>query len=177
MKKGFTLMISFCVSVCVFAQPGNKEQKDAINKLKWMTGTWTGTSTVSVDDQTQVTNIREIVQPALDGTILQITVRATDKDTTTRRQSLAYTSFSVISYDLKNKKYRWTTWRNNGNDYDQINFTVGNQSFEYISNENGGQVRYKAAPGSKGEFLETGEFSKNGTDWGKFISMQLVHAH
>ncbi len=168
------VIIMLLFSSSLFAQHGNAEKKEAISKLRWMTGTWAGTSNVSVDSNTQVTNIRETIVEALDGTILQISVRATDKDTNTRRQSLAYTSFSVISYNEKDKKYRWTTWRNNGNGFNQINFMVGINSFDYTTKENGGQVRYKAVLGSKGEFLETGEYSKNGTTWGKFITMKLL---
>ena len=122
----------------------------------------------------QVTNIRESVQKALDGTILLINVWATDKDSNTNRQSLAYSAFSVISYDVTNRKYRWTTWRNNGKDYDEHSFTVGDREFEYITDENGGKVRYKARLGEGGAFLETGEYSKNETDWAEFITMKLV---
>lgn len=174
MKFFLAGLIIFFSSLSSFAQKGNGYQKEAIRKLNWMLGTWAGTSTVNVDSTKQITNIRETVQSSLDGTILQITVVATDKDTNTRRQSLAYTSFSVISYDLKNKKYRWTTWRNNGDDFDQHEFSVGDNSFEYVNDESGGKVRYKASLGSKGEFLETGEYSKNGTTWGQFITMKLV---
>ena len=168
------IVITLFYSSMLIAQRGNAEQKAAIDKLRWMTGSWAGTSTVKTDSIMQVTNIRETIVSALDGTILQITVRATDKDTNTNRQSLAYTAFSVISYDLKDKKYVWTSWRNTENDYDQHSFTVGDNSFEYISKENGGQVRYKASSGSNGEFLETGEYSKNGSDWGQFITMKLL---
>lgn len=155
------------------AQKGNLEQKEAIAKLRWLVGNWSGYSTVTVDGEKRITNIRESIQPGLDGTILMINVWATDKDSNSNRQSLAYTSFSVISYNKKEDKYRWTTWRNSGNDYDEHSFKVGDQSFEYTSDENGGKTRYKAHLGSKGEFLETGEYSKNGDEWGQFITMTL----
>lgn len=165
------------MTASAYAQKGNAVQKAAVNKLRWMTGAWTGSSEVSVDGQTQITAIQETVRAALDGTILQINVSATDKDSNTQHRSLAYTSFSVISYDLRDKTYRWTTWRNNGDAFDQKNFKVGDNSFEYTDRENGSEVRYKAVRGSKGEFLETGEYSKNGTDWTKFITMKLVRVH
>ncbi len=155
------------------AQEGNPEQQEAMQKLRWMIGNWAGSSIVNIGDQKQLTNIRESIQSGLDGTILTINVIATDKDSNTRRQLLAYTSFSVISYDLKNKSYRWTSWRNSEKYYDEYSFSVDNNSFEYISNENGGKVRYKAKLGSDGEFLETGEYSKDGSSWGEFITMKL----
>ena len=168
----FFINIFFCFAAV--AQKGNAEQKEAIHQLQWMIGNWSGTSIAMIDSQKIITNIRESVEPALDATILLINVRATDKDSNTNRQSLAYTSFSVISYDLKNKRYLWTSWRNNGNNYDQHEFKVGSQSFEYSSTDNGNTTRYKAALGSEGEFLETGEYSKKGGAWEPFISMKLT---
>jgi hypothetical protein len=174
MKQTIVILSFIFPPFFVSAQEGNTEQQAAINKLQWMTGSWTGSSLLQFESKKVFTNIRETVQPALDGTILLINVKATDRDTTTNRQSIAYTSFSVISYDTKNKKYRWTTWRNSGSEYDEHPFTVGDNSFEYTSNENGGTVRYKASTGSKGEFLETGEYSKDGTTWEQFITMKLL---
>lgn len=173
MRTLFLLLFFTSFLMTSFAQKGNPEQKAAIKKMQWLIGDWRGTSTVLVDGLKRITNIKESVQTALDGTILQITVRATDKDSSTRLQSLAYTSFSVISYDIKKQVYRWTTWRNNGNDYDQYPFTVGDNFFEYTSENNDGKVRYKGMLGSKGEFLETGEFLKKDS-WQQFINMKLI---
>ncbi len=102
-----------------------------------------------------------------------INVWATDKDTNTNRQSLAYTAFSVISYDVKTINTAGIRGETVVMLYDEHPFKVGDQSFEYVSDENGGQVRYKASLGSKGEFLETGEYSEDGTAWGEFITMKL----
>lgn len=173
MKPMLLFLLSNIMFFTMFAQKGNVEQKEAMKKLQWMTGDWSGSSTVAVNGQKLLTNIRESIVPGLDGTILLINVWATDKDTNTNRQSLAYTAFSVISYDVKNHKYRWNTWRNSGDAYDEHPFKVGDQSFEYVADENGGQVRYKASLGSNGEFLETGEYSEDGTAWGEFITMKL----
>ncbi len=172
----FLLFVSLFLTLPGGAQKGNADQKAAMQKLRWMMGTWRGQSTVSADTIKRITNINETVQASLDGTILQITVRATDRDTNTNRQSLAYTSFSVISYDVKNKKYRWTSWRTSGRDYEEQPFTVGINSFEYTSEEDGRQIRYKATLSPKGEFLERGDYSKDGSSWTSFITMRLVRS-
>ncbi len=171
----FSIAVAMIVfSLSGLAQTGNGDQKLALKKLQWMIGSWSGTSTVTTENQKRITHIKETVQPSLGGTILLINVRATDADTFTNKQSLAYTSFSVISFDTKKKTYRWTSWRTNGNDYEEENFEVGNQSFDYTSHERGGQVRYKANLDSKGEFLETGEYSTDGATWKEFITMKLL---
>ena len=177
MKALFLLLISTVFSLTLSAQKGNPEQKEAMKKLQWMIGDWNGRSTTAADEQNRVTNIKESVQPALDGTLLLINVRGTDKDSSTRLQSLAYTSFSVISYDTKKQTYRWTTWRNSGSSYDQYSFTVGEATFEYTSSEEGGKVRYKGMLGSNGEFLETGDYAKDNGNWQPFISMKLIKSN
>ena len=174
MKFVLLTVIYIMLSLQSGAQKGNAEQQQAIQKLFWMKGNWSGTSTLVIDGQNRITHIRESVQPALDGTILQVTVRATDADSFTNKQSLAYTSFSVIFYDVKNKSYRWTSWRTNGNNYEQEPFAVGNNSFEYTSKENGRTIRYKANLAGNGAFIETGEYSGSGSDWTQFATMKLL---
>lgn len=166
----FTLFFT----TATLAQKGNTEQKEAMQKLKWMIGNWTGKSFVNIDDEKHITYIRETVQSALDGTILLINVRATDADSINHKQSLAYTSFSVVSFNVADKKYRWTSWRTNGRDYEEEPFIAGDNSFEYTTKENGKDVRYKANLSSHGEFLETGEFKVNDTSWQQFIAMKLI---
>ena len=174
MRLLFLTFIYMVLSVQTHAQKGNQEQKAAMQKLNWMRGNWNGTSTLFIDDQKRITHIRESVQPSLDGTILLINVRATDADSLTSKQSLAYTYFSVISYDVKNKTYQWTSWRTNGNDYEQNPFTVGKTSFEYTSKEGGKTIRYKANLSDNGAFLETGEYGGNGSVWTPFVTMNLA---
>ena len=157
-----------------FAQKGNSEQKEAMQKLRWMIGSWAGKSFANIDNEKRVTYIRETVQSSLDNTILLINVRATDANSLSQKQSLAYTSFSVVSYDIAGKKYRWTSWRTNGRDYEEEPFIAGDNSFEYATKENGKGVRYKASLSNKGEFLETGEYQINNTSWQEFITMKLI---
>ena len=172
--KVFFLLFYLTASLCVAAQNGNAGQKTAIQKLHWMVGNWSGTSIALRNEGNRITNIRESVSEALDGTLLLIHVTATDKDSDTQRQSIAYTAFSVISYDVTNEKYRWTTWRNSGVSYDEHSFTVGDRSFEYITEEKKQKVRYKAMLSEENAFLETGEFFGNDDKWIQFITMKLM---
>src|SRR5579875_3390443 len=142
--KGLLFVFTLISASATLAQKGNSEQIEAMQKLRWMIGSWSGKSFINMDDEKRVTHIRETVQSSLDGTILLINVRATDADSISHKQSLAYTSFSVVSYDVANKRYRWTSWRTNGRDYEEEPFIVGDNSFEYSTKENGKAVRYKA---------------------------------
>jgi hypothetical protein len=175
MKKTALLLISlfFFVLTCFSQETKAQTQQTAMDQLKWLVGRWTGKSEVTVEGHTIVTYVQEIIAPMLDGTIYTVSARGTSMDSATGKIKPVYSSFGVISYNVKEKQYRWRTWRNPGDSYDEATFKVGDNSFEYISNENNGYMRYKANLNEQGQWVETGEFSKDKQTWGLFINMTL----
>jgi len=148
-------------------------QQAAMQQLRWLIGKWTGTSELTVEDNKEITYVQEIITPMLNGTIYTVSARGTAKDSVTNKMTLVYNSYGVISYNVKDKQYHWRTWRNPGDSYDEAIFKVGENSFEYITNENNGVVRYKAGLNEQGQWVETGEYSKDKQTWGLFINMVL----
>lgn len=175
MKKGALLLLGLIVFVTAsFAQETKAQtQQAAMQQLRWLVGRWSGTSEVNVDSNRQVTYVQEIITPMLNGTIFTVSARGTALDSATNKMTLVYSSFGVVSYNVKDKQYRWRTWRNPGDSYDEMNFKVGENSFEFIANENGGYMRYKASLNENGQWIETGEYSKDKQTWGLFINMTL----
>lgn len=176
MKKGALLLLGLIVFVTAsFAQETKAQsQQAAMQQLRWLVGRWSGTSEVNVNGNKQITYVQEIITPMLNGTIFTVSARGTALDSATNKMTLVYSSFGVISYNVKDKQYRWRTWRNPGDSYDEANFKVGENSFEFISNENGGYMRYKANLNENGQWVETGEYSKDKQTWGLFINMTLT---
>jgi len=176
MKKTALLLLGLFLSIAYsFAQETKAQtQQAAMQQLKWLTGRWTGKSEVTVEGHTEVTNVQELITPMLNGTIYTVSARGTAIDSGTDKMTLVYNSFGVISYNVKDKQYHWRTWRNPGDSYDEAAFKVGDNSFEYLTNENGGFMRYKATLNDKGQWVETGEFSKDKMTWGLFITMTLT---
>ncbi len=174
MKKTALLLIAFLYFLGSSAQETKTQtQQAAMQQLRWLIGRWTGTSEVIVEDNKYQTYVQEIITPMLNGTIYTVSARGTAKDSITNKMALVYNSFGVISYNVKDKQYRWRTWRNPGDSYDEATFKVGDNSFEYLSNENGGFVRYKANLNEKGQWVETGEYTKDKQTWSLFINMTL----
>lgn len=178
MKKGLLFLLLSSAILQVSAQDitietKQEKQQNAIDQLQWLIGKWSGQSEVDVEGIHHTTFITETITPALDGTILTISARGTEADSLTKKMTVVYTSYSVISYDEKSKKYRWSTWRNPGNSYDSYDFKVGSNSYEYIADERGGKMRYTAQLNDKKEWTSTGDYSKDGLSWGKFITMIL----
>jgi hypothetical protein len=175
MKKTALLLISLLYFITYSFSQDTKAQTQqfAMEQLKWLVGKWTGQSEVTVEGKTQVTFVQEIITPMLDGTIFTISARGSAMDSASNKMKLVYNSFGVVSYNVKDKQYHWRTWRNPGDSYDDATFKVGDNSFEFISNENGGYMRYKANLNEQGQWVETGEFSKDKETWGLFIRMTL----
>jgi hypothetical protein len=175
MKKAALLLISifYFITASISQETKAQTQQAAMQQLKWLVGRWTGRSELSVEGHTIVTYVQEIITPMLDETIYTVSARGSSIDSTTGKIKAVYNSFGVISYNIKEKQYRWRTWRNPGDSYDEAAFKVGENLFEYISNENGGYMRYKANLNEQGQWVETGEFSKDKQTWGLFIKMTL----
>ncbi len=175
MKKPALLIPALLFTITCLCQETRAEtQQNAMQKLHWLAGIWKGKSELNAGGKRQTTNIQEIIKPALDGTIYTVLAKGTAMDSATQKQVVVYNSFGVVSYDEKSRQYRWKTWRNPGEAYDENAFKVGDNSFEYVASENGGSMRYKANLDETGQWIETGEYSKDNATWAVFITMKLT---
>src|SRR5689334_5951105 len=130
MKKTALLLIGLLYFIYPsFSQETKAQtQQMAMQQLKWLIGRWTGRSELTVEGQTIVTYVQEIITPMLDETIFTVSARGTSIDSATNKMKLVYNSFGVVSYNVKEKQYRWRTWRNPGDTYDEESFKVGENS-------------------------------------------------
>ena len=179
MKKGALWLLSLIVFIATtYAQETKVQtQQASMQQLRWLIGRWSGTSEITVDSSKQTTYIQEMITPMLNNTIFTVSARGTAFDSVTNKMTLVYNSFGVISYNVKEKQFHWRTWRYPGVDYDDAIIKVDSNAFEYITNENGGYIRYKASLNENGQWIETGESSKDKQSWDLFVSMILTKRH
>lgn len=174
MKKTAFIFILTLAGAMAWGQDNEAmSQQAAMQKLKWLVGEWEGKSEVNVDGQQQITFVKESITPMLNGTIFTISAQGTAPDSASKELTLVYNSFGVISYNAADKKYHWRTWRNPGDKYDETTFKVTDSTFEYITKESGGFMRYRAHLNSADQWVETGEYSHDKETWGLFITMKL----
>lgn len=86
---------------------------------------------------------------------------------------MVHDALAVVSYDSQKQKYRWTAWRSPGGYYSETEVKVGEKAFDWQTEVQGGKTRYKAFMNEKGQWIETGEFSKDGTTWFPFLTMTM----
>jgi hypothetical protein len=157
-----------------FGQTPESLQKEAIKKLNWLLGEWSGTSVVNMGGKkSTLVYVSESVRPNLDSTILTINGQGVEKDSLTKKDVIVHDAFAVISFDEKQKRFRWSAWRIPGGSYGDLEIALGDRSFEWSTKVQGGQTRYKARLNEKGQWIEVGEFSKDGIKWFKYITLTL----
>ena len=172
MKQLTLISLIFFYGVAYGQVPENA-QKEAIRKLSWLLGEWTGSSAVNMGGQKSLVFVKEIVKPNLDSTIFIINGRGTEKNAATNTDIIVHDAFAVVSYDEKQSKFRWNAWRIPGGTYGELEIKIGDKSFEWSTPVKGGQTRYKAFLNEKGQWIEIGEFSSDGIKWYKYLTMTL----
>ena len=172
-KLIYSSIICLIISTPTFAQQTEDAQKNALRKLSWLIGEWSGTSEVNMGGKKSTVFVKESVRPSLDSTIFIINGRGTEKDSLTNLDKIVHDAFAVVSFDESKNKYRWNAWRIPGGTYGELEIKIGINSFEWMTIVQGGQTRYKAILNEKGQWIEIGEFSKDGVKWYKFITMTL----
>ena len=173
MKK---LIIFFLTINCgiICGQTPEKIQNESIKKLSWLLGEWSGTSVVNMGGKKNtIVYVNESVRPSLDSTIYIINGQGFERDSLTKKDVIVHDAFAVVSFDDKQNKFRWSAWRIPGGTYGDLEITLGDKSFEWSTKVQGGQTRYKARLNEKGQWIEVGEFSKDGIKWFKYITLTL----
>ena len=168
MKKTFLLFVfTFATLAGAYAQTSDLAQKQAVKKLDWLLGEWTGEAVTNMGNQKSTVKMRETIKSMQGGNMLLITGLGSEKD------SVVHDALAVVSYDGQKQKYRWTAWRPPGGYYSEVEIKVGEKSFEWQTDVQGGKTRYKAFLNEKEQWIETGEFSKDSIKWYLFLTMTM----
>lgn len=167
----FILFLSFVFAG--FSQSPELAQKEAMKKMEWMVGEWTGTAWTQMGPQNRDTVImHESISPELNGTILKI--KGTGYQITENgEKEIAHDAFAVISYDAANQKYRWQSWRIPGGYFIEHEPEITDDTFSWIMETPRGKMKYKLQLNDKGQWHETGHFSQDGENWFPFFEMIL----
>lgn len=171
------LLFLFTLSVAR-AQSPDSLQHLAMQKLDWWTGEWKGTAIIQTGPgKSDTTDMMESVKYNLGGTIIQIEGVGHPLVSHIKQEAASHHAFAVLSYDLKSNRYKWQAWRIPGGIYTEYSPEVGNQSFSWSMETQQGKMRYKVILDDKGQWHETGEFSRDGDRWFPFFSMTLTRVH
>lgn len=152
--------------------PSVDAQKDAIRRLDWLVGRWTGEGRFFAGpDRTSTGAATETVQPRLDGAVLLIEGRGTAQSG--GREVPVHEALGVLSYDPERKKYLLRAYRRGGQSVD-ADVEVGDRRMVWGFTAPQGRVRFTIRLDEQGRWHEVGEISQDGASWRKYLEMTLT---
>lgn len=158
-------------AVAAAAQPTPDAQLAAMKKLDYMVGDWRGEGWIEMGGRRFAFTGGEVVQRKLNGVALLVegSFFGNRPDGTTIP---VHTTLGVITYDFKSEKYRFASWLATGTSGErELELTADGWRWEIRSPSS--VVRYVFRLSEKGEWIETGERSTDGTTWKQFFEMRL----
>ncbi len=173
MKK-LILTLSFlsALQATLFAQPvmtPDSVTKDAMDKLAFLTGQWSGTGWIQMGRDKHFFNQSENVIQKVNQSVIVIDGLGTDSKT----NQIIHQAFAVISYDRAAQKYLMRAYRGDGNYIDADVEVTQDGSFIWgFTHPQAGRMKYTIRM-TNGKWIETGEMSRDNTTWFPFFEMTL----
>ncbi len=173
MKKIVTLLLMLCLlPMSLFAQTPASPTLAEMKKLDFLVGQWQGEGYFLLGpSQRKTFSQTENIQRKVDGTILHIEGLGKSKDPGNEGTTI-HNVFGIVSYDKDTKVYRWRVYRADGSVIDTEAKVSGN-TLVWGMRERGADIRFTITLNEKGQWIEIGEFSRDGKTWQKFFEMTL----
>lgn len=142
----------------------------AMAPLAWLVGEWEGTGTMQTRSGSEVASVHEKVEARLGGRVLLMEGVGREPNASGAGR-VVHHAFGVLSYDPEKREYIFRAFRDGGaiNPVSRLADGVFTWEFEIPG---GGRTRYVIRD-DNGEWLETGEYSLDGSTWRKFFEMRL----
>ena len=158
------------VSTADAQRPGAGTPVDsAMAPLGWLVGEWEGTGTMQMRTGAEVASVHEKVEGRLGGRVL-IMEGIGREPRGDRSGRVVHHAFGVLSYDPENKRHLFRAFRDGGVVEAETRLADGVFTWEIAVP--GGRSRYQIRRDGE-EWLETGEYSADGSTWRKFFEMRL----
>lgn len=168
------------LSVCTgFSQTTTPEDpatksREAMKKLAWAAGEWKGVGHIATGPGARKeSQVLEKLQFKLDGIVMLIEGRGTR--TEEGKEVVTHSALAVISFNAATSKYEMKSWLVDGRSTDAWIELVGEKGFDWGFDlpANSGKIRYKMRINEKGQWVEKGEFSRDGNQYFEFFDMTL----
>lgn len=143
----------------------------AMAPLAWLIGEWEGEGTMQTRTGREVAAVREKVESRLDGRILVMEGVGREPGAGEAGR-IVHHAFGVLSYDPEKREYILRAFRDGGAIDPVSRLEDSVFIWEFTIPGGSGRTRYLIRQ-DNGEWLETGEYSSDGTTWRKFFEMRL----
>ncbi len=173
MKKIIVLVFMSFSFFSTIAQTDPAVMKEAMNKLSFMAGQWSGSGWMYLEggvraEFTQTEDIRF----ELDGEALVIKGLGKSKDAASGKERTVHHALAMVTYNPGSEDYDFRSYavgRGSGNYKGRM---IAEHTFEWTLNMPQGKVRYIITLNEQGQWFEIGEFAR-GDSWFKIFEMTL----
>jgi hypothetical protein len=136
--------------------------------IGFLVGSWKGTGWAMTREGRSTFTIQEKIEPKLDGGVFLVEGIGKDADGKVHHHALAFFHFDKEAGHFKVKAFR------KGSGYVDAKGEMKDGAFVWgFDPQQGGKVRFTMNLNDKGQWLETGEFSRDGKEWMKMLEMTL----
>lgn len=148
---------------------------DEMKKLDFLAGEWKGEAWFQRGPGPREYVLQhEKVTPRVDGKVLLVEGLGKKKLENGSAGEVVHDALGFISWDPEKKQYRFVAHTAASGSVDTT-LDVGDQTAVWgFPTPQGGRVRYTIRLTEKGEWKESGEFSRDGEKWMKFFEMTLT---
>jgi hypothetical protein len=164
------LMCCLVISSAAFAQPQRPNvaaQREAMKKLAFLVGTWTGDATTMRPDQTIKVKQTEQVSYKLDELLLLIEGTGRNPDS----GKVMFRALATVSYDDVAKAYHFRA--HNDGSYLDAELKVPENGFEWGYKSGPAQIAFVMKLNDKGDWVETGTSTMGNGPAERFFDMTV----
>lgn len=171
----FALIVLVLSAASTTAQQPGAANREAMKKLDYLVGKWSGDAKVSMGKEDKQLKQSEDVRFKLDGVVMIVEGIGRSKLAGKDEEGILFHAFAVMSYDAQTKKYKVKAYRMEGQSVDaDMSLTDKGFIWGFKQPERGVEVKYTMTLTPKGEWHEIGEYMLDGKAWTKFIEMTLT---
>ncbi len=152
------------------------KRKAEMKKLDILVGNWKGTGWVMSQKGRQTSNITETFQYKLGGQVAVVDGLGITKDEKTGEERIIHQAYGIFTYHKESGKIKFRYYKAETGEEGETIIEIVDKSFTwgFDVNETGSKVKFTMRINEKGNWHETGEFSRDGgKTWIKFLEMEL----
>jgi hypothetical protein len=174
MKKACAVLWLLLLAISLSAQNTPMAVPESMKKLDFLVGEWKGDGWIAFGAGERRTFTQsETIQPKLGGLLLQVEGLGRSKDPG-KEGAIIHNAFAIVSWDDKAKQVRWHAYTADGRYVDTDLKPLGERIVQWSITNPGSTIRFTMNLSEKDQWVETGEFSPDGSRWMKFFEMKLL---
>ena len=173
-KLIISILILFIGINFSIAQNDSIKTQISIDKLDFMIGEWEGTGWMMTRTGKEESIVKEKAEYKLEESIIVVEGLGTKTDTITNDVKVVHNAFGIIFFDSKNNTLSMNAYKNGESTQSKIEF-IEDKIFQWnMEIPNQGKIRFIVDFSTDNKWIETGEFSRDGVSWMKFLGMELT---